>query len=103
MSSYYGEISLSKLWALCKQHKGDGAIIKAVTFKDGHTEKFLRVRICETPNSQYQDACIAVSVPQEKQVQGVQYIVGNLKSSVPKPTPAQTLGADSPGYDDEPF
>lgn len=99
MSNYYGEISLTKLGELIKKQP---SLVKEVTFKDGHKEKMLNISVVDK-KSQYSDAFVAASCKKENRIEGVGYILGNLKLSemqpmqsaqpAPTPTPAPTASA----------
>lgn len=76
----YGQISLTKLWAITQQQKD---LVKEVTFKDGHKEKFLNISILvnDQPNQYGKIGAIRVDCKRDQQQQNLNYWIADLKPS----------------------
>jgi hypothetical protein len=79
-TSMYGQISLTKLWAITQQQKD---LVKEVTFKDGHKEKFLNISILvnEQPNQYGKIGAVRVDCKRDQQQKNINYWIADLKPS----------------------
>lgn len=89
-TSMYGQISLTKLGEIAK-HQPD--LVKEVTFKDGHKEKFLNISILvnDEPNQYGKIGAVRVDYKRDQQQQSLNYWIADLKKSTfqDQPTPQQ--------------
>lgn len=104
-SKYYGQIDLTKLGRIVKQHP---ELVKKVDFKDGE-HKLFNISILESdqPDNYGNIGTVRVDCKRDEQKQGLSYFVGNLKESTPRPqnnfdTPVEPLGQTMED-DDLPF
>lgn len=79
-TSMYGQISLTKLGEIAKKHP---ALVKEVTFKDGHKEKFLNISILvnDQPNQYGKIGAVRVDCKRDQQQQNLNYWIADLKPS----------------------
>ena len=99
-TSMYGQISLTKLWAITQQQKD---LVKEVTFKDGHKEKLLNISILvnDQPNQYGKIGAVRVDCKRDQQQQDLNYWIADLKKSTfqdqpqnDSPTPSQFTDYD---------
>lgn len=78
-SKYYGQISLTRLGEIVRQHP---ELVKEVPFKDGHKEKFINVSILaeEQPNQYGKIGAVRVDCKERKDT--LNYYVGDLRQSL---------------------
>jgi hypothetical protein len=76
----YGQISLTKLGDIAKKHP---ALVKEVTFKDGHKEKFINISILvnDQPNQYGKIGAVRVDCKRDQQQQNLNYWVADLRPS----------------------
>ena len=97
----YGQISLTKLWAITQQQKD---LVKEVTFKDGHKEKLLNISILvnDQPNQYGKIGAVRVDCKRDQQQQNLNYWIADLKPSQfqddqqPAPQPQQQSNWEAP-------
>lgn len=79
-TSMYGQISLTKLGEIAK-HQPD--LVKEVTFKDGHKEKFINISILvnDEPNQYGKIGAVRVDCKRDQQQQSLNYWIADLKKS----------------------
>lgn len=79
-TSMYGQISLTKLGEIAK-HQPD--LVKEVTFKDGHKEKFINISILvnDQPNKYGKIGAVRVDCKRDQQQQSLNYWIADLKKS----------------------
>ena len=79
-TSMYGQISLTKLGEIAK-HQPD--LVKEVTFKDGHKEKFINISILvnDQPNQYGKIGAVRVDCKRDQQQQDLNYWIADLKKS----------------------
>ena len=98
----YGQISLTKLGEIAK-HQPD--LVKEVTFKDGHTEKFLNISILvnDEPNQYGKIGAVRVDCKRDQQQQSLNYFIADLKPSQFQDHPQSNQPAPSQftDYDDD--
>lgn len=100
-TSMYGQISLTKLWAITQQQKD---LVKEVTFKDGHKEKLLNISILvnDQPNQYGKIGAVRVDCKRDQQQQNLNYWIADLKPSQfqddqqPAPQPQQQSNWEAP-------
>ena len=99
-TSMYGQISLTKLGEIVKKHP---ALVKEVTFKDGHKEKLLNISILvnDQPNQYGKIGAVRVDCKRDQQQQDLNYWIADLKKSTfqdqpqnDSPTPSQFTDYD---------
>ncbi len=90
---YYGEIDLTKLGQIVRQHN---SLVRKIKFKDGE-HQMIRVAVLQKDAADKfgNAASIKVACKKEEEVQGVIYWVGDLKPSTPMET-AKTPSIDDP-------
>lgn len=76
----YGQISLTKLGEIAKKQPD---LVKEVTFKDGHKEKFLNISILvnDEPNQYGKIGAVRVDCKRDQQQQNLNYWIADLKPS----------------------
>lgn len=86
-TTMYGQISLTKLGEIAK-HQPD--LVKEVTFKDGHKEKFLNISILvnDEPNQYGKIGAVRVDCKRDQQQQSLNYWIADLKKSTFQDQPA---------------
>jgi hypothetical protein len=98
----YGQISLTKLGEIAK-HQSD--LVKEVTFKDGHKEKFLNISILvnDEPNQYGKIGAVRVDCKRDQQQQNLNYWIADLKPSQfqDQPQSNQPAQLQFTDYDDD--
>jgi hypothetical protein len=102
---YYGSIDLTKAKG-CTDKNGN-ALFKKVTMRDGSEHIFLNISIHEKrEKGQFGDThFVSISPKKDEQVEGMSYIVGDLKTYDPQPQNIQQQVDEAPAAEinDLPF
>ena len=99
-TSMYGQISLTKLGEIAKHQP---ALVKEVTFKDGHKEKFLNISILvnDEPNQYGKIGAVRVDCKRDQQQQNLNYWIADLKKSTFDQQPNSPAPSQFVDYDED--
>ena len=99
-TSMYGQISLTKLGEIAKKQPD---LVKEVTFKDGHKERFINISILvnDEPNQYGKIGAVRVDCKRDQQQQSLNYWIADLKKSTFDQQPNSPAPSQFTDYDDD--
>ena len=104
-SIYYGQLDLNKLGQIVRKHN---TLVKKANFKDGEHQLInINILLRNEPDRFGNEACVKASCKKDEQMDGLNYFIGDLKTSGQDEQPRKP-SFDEPiqplfGNDDMPF